>query len=59
MLFTDRTRTDLGPPGHTESEFEYLDRSARPEAERVRQVLDEWLSRYPPQEQDACQAQRS
>jgi len=35
------------PKGQSEPEFSYLDRSARPEAFAVRELVDDWLSRFP------------
>lgn len=46
-IFSKLDRTDVGPASHTEGRFHFLDRSARPEAERVREQLDRWLDTYP------------
>jgi hypothetical protein len=46
-IFDDIPRPDRGPPAHGEPAFGYLDRSGRPEADRVRQLVDQWLARYP------------
>jgi hypothetical protein len=46
-FFDDLPRTDLLPPHQDEPEFAYLKRSARPEAARMRQMLDTWLENYP------------
>ena len=46
-IFSKFSRTYNGPAIHTEGRFHFLDRSARPEAERVRQQLDRWLDAYP------------
>lgn len=35
------------PPHQNETAFAYLNRSGRPEAQRVRELVDAWLSRYP------------
>src|SRR6185503_9037616 len=43
--------TDLGGYRQREPRFEYLDRSARPEALRIRQRITRWLARYPPEHQ--------
>ncbi len=47
MLFTDRKRTDSSPKANRESDFAFLDRSARPEIERVRQFLETLAAGYP------------
>lgn len=46
-MFSEMTRTDLGPKLHEEPDFEYLDRSARSEAECIRAVMSDWLRFYP------------
>ncbi len=47
VLFETGPRSDLGPALYGESHFAYLNRSGRSEFGRVRQILEEWLSRYP------------
>lgn len=47
MLFKEKKRNYLGPKTHTESDFEYLDRSGQKDAERVREFLNEWISYFP------------
>lgn len=47
MLFEGKKRGDLDPKRSVESDWRYLDRSGRREAERVRSFLEEWFSRYP------------
>ncbi len=46
-IFEERERTDLDVAFHSETTFDYLDRSARPEMGLVRDQLDAWFSRYP------------
>ncbi|MEJ1340117.1 MAG: hypothetical protein RPU61_04750 [Candidatus Sedimenticola sp. (ex Thyasira tokunagai)] len=46
MLFEDKPRTYEGPKTYLEGEFDYLDRSARQEAEKVREFLNTWFSRF-------------
>lgn len=50
MLFIDRKRTDSSPKVNRESEFAFLDRSSRPEIERVRQFLEKLAMGYPAEE---------
>lgn len=50
-LFDDIVRDYEGPAGYAEPRFTYLNRSARPTASRVRQVLEDWFSRYPSESQ--------
>jgi hypothetical protein len=52
-IFDDITRDDGGPPQQGEGLFTYLNRSNRPEAVRVRNLVDDWLSRYPIEHHDA------
>lgn len=47
MLFDPRERTDQDTKNHGETDWEYLDRSGRPEAQRVRDLVTSWLSGYP------------
>ena len=59
MLFDQRTRADTDHMSHGESDWEYLDRSARPEAQRVRDLLDAWMSTYPDEgRQELCSRMR-
>ncbi len=44
-VFDDKSREHLGPKGGGEPHFTYLDRSARPEAGRIRELLEEWVRR--------------
>lgn len=45
-LFDAIERTDLGPALHSEPAFHYLNRTARPDAARVRDMLESWFTRY-------------
>lgn len=47
MLFKEKDRAYQGPKTYIESNFEYLDRSARKEARRVREFLNEWIACFP------------
>ena len=47
MLFEDISRTDMSPMTRTESDFEHLNRSARPESIAVREHLNYWLDQMP------------
>uniref|UniRef100_Q07RJ0 Uncharacterized protein n=1 Tax=Rhodopseudomonas palustris (strain BisA53) TaxID=316055 RepID=Q07RJ0_RHOP5 len=46
-VFVDIERADTGVPLPGEGQFAYLNRSARPEAARVREKVEEWLAGYP------------
>ncbi|MGM4991280.1 hypothetical protein [Tardiphaga sp. 841_E9_N1_2] len=46
-IFDDIPRDDLEPPLPDETQFAYLNRSARPEAARVREKVDAWFAAYP------------
>jgi len=46
-IFSGNERTSLATKRETEPNFAYLDRSARPVMQRVREVLEDWLARYP------------
>lgn len=50
MLFSDYSRTDDAPKSQRETSFEFLDRSSRPEIERVRDFIMRSLAEYPPNE---------
>jgi hypothetical protein len=52
MLFDQRERPFQGPKSYTESDYEYLNRSARIEAQRVRAFLNLWIGQYPGQHRD-------
>lgn len=47
LIFDTCTRTDLDPAKYSDSKFGYLNRSARPEAERVRDLIEVWAANYP------------
>ena len=47
MIFSDIERTFSGSKPYGEPDFEYLDRSARIESERVRNTITEWLNNFP------------
>jgi hypothetical protein len=49
-LFTDVERSFHGAKPYAEPDFEYLDRSARPEAAAIRCVLTRWFAEYPDSE---------
>lgn len=50
-LFEEKTRTDTDPAFYSENVYEYYDRSARVDAAKIRQVLNEWFRFYPSIEQ--------
>lgn len=50
MLFNDYQRVDSTIKANRESEFAFLDRSARPEMERVREFLERLAEAYPAEE---------
>lgn len=52
MIFSNIERTYLGSKPYAEPDFEYLDRSARPESERVRGVIEECLAKFPDSDRD-------
>lgn len=47
MLFDDIARDFKKLHGHSEPLFSYLNRSARPSMTRVRELMENWFSRYP------------
>lgn len=53
MLFPEVERNDTGPRPYSEPQYSYLNRSARPEASRVRECLEGWFSHYPEGERPA------
>lgn len=52
MLFLDDDHTETGPADYAEKHFSYLNRCGRDECFRVREVLEEWFTRYPEKEKD-------
>jgi hypothetical protein len=46
-VFDEGPREDGRPPQPKESAYGYLNRSARPEADQARGLIDDWLARYP------------
>lgn len=46
-IFGDFKRTDPRPASDMESSYRFLNRAARPDVERVRNVVEEWFSEYP------------
>lgn len=49
-LFDDFVRSYESPAGYGEFDFEYLNRSANEPIRKIRDVLEDWFSRYPPAE---------
>jgi hypothetical protein len=47
LLFDELMRDDLQASSNSEPPFSYLNRSARPEAQRVRALLEEWFMYFP------------
>jgi hypothetical protein len=50
-LFSDGPRTERGPKGHAESEYAFLNDSARGACARARELLDTWYGQLPPEAQ--------
>lgn len=50
-VFSQSERSDSSAKGHSEKLFPFLDRSARPEVERIRSLIEQWFSHLP--EEDA------
>jgi hypothetical protein len=46
-LFDDINRDYTGPASDAESDFSFLNRSARPPAQHMRDVLERWFADYP------------
>ncbi len=46
-MFSERIREDQNPSGYAESAFHYLDGSARKEAIKIRDKVNDWFFRYP------------
>lgn len=46
-LFDDIARTNSGPKGYAQSEFDYYNTSGRAEYAHIRKLLECWFSRYP------------
>jgi hypothetical protein len=50
LLFDQFQREDTGPALYGESDFAYLNRSARTSVDRIRRNITEWFGRYPASE---------
>lgn len=50
MLFDQYKRIDISPKRNNENEFEFLNRSARPEISRVREFVESLVKTYPESE---------
>lgn len=50
LAFDDRPRTDSSPKKNSETDFGFYNRSASPEIDRVRLLIEECLSNYPKSE---------
>ena len=55
-VFDDIPRNDAEPPLPGEAQYAYLNRSARPEAARVREKVDAWFAGYPESHRDGLAA---
>ena len=59
-LFEAKRRNDTRPGRRAETTYSFLDRSSKPEFERVRDMLERWLERLPEKQQrDAIAKMRS
>lgn len=50
-LFEDKVRTDINLARHIDNSFDFCDRSSLPKAEKARNILNNWFSHYPMEEQ--------
>ena len=55
-VFTAGPRFDARPPYPKESAYAHLDRSARPEADALRSLIEDWLGLYPVAEESDLDA---
>jgi len=55
-LFDEMNRDDTGPKDYSKPEFDYLNRSARLEVERIRNLLEKWFEHFPSENQDDLRA---
>lgn len=46
-LFDEKERERLGPSKYAESLFSFLNESAKPEVQRIRDLLEQWFSNFP------------
>ncbi|MCK4820058.1 hypothetical protein KA005_30110, partial [bacterium] len=56
MLFDEIERTDTTSAKHKMKEYEYLNVSARPEAEDCRATVEEWFLTFPQEEKEEIKA---
>jgi hypothetical protein len=52
MIFDPDPKEFQGPKPRVMAEYDYLNRSSRPEAAQVRHVLEEWYGAYPASEKE-------
>ena len=50
MIFSKKARTDTSPKSYSESTYSYLNRSARPEYDRIRTLIEGWCGHVPDDE---------
>src|SRR5262245_33435469 len=50
MLFEKMVRMDASPKRYTENSFDHLNRSSRPEYEKMRVLIEEWCGHVPDSE---------
>ncbi|MCB1215330.1 MAG: hypothetical protein KDK66_07630, partial [Deltaproteobacteria bacterium] len=50
IVFDNIKRTDASFMKNSESEFEFYNRSSKPEVESVRRLIEEFISHYPEKE---------
>lgn len=51
VLFDEKLRTHSGPKTYGERDLDFLERSGRKEADKVREFLNYWIGRFPEEEQ--------
>jgi hypothetical protein len=56
MIFDDLERNYHGVALHREDEYSFLNRSARPAADKVRRLLEDWAREYPAKERDTLKS---
>lgn len=47
MIFSEIPKTNNGPKSYSQSDFDYLEKSAREDAKCIRDVIESWISNYP------------
>ncbi|MDR2948781.1 MAG: hypothetical protein LBV71_06185 [Prevotella sp.] len=55
-LFENKERTDTKPSRYIDNKYDFYDRNNQPHISRVRDILNDWFSKYPIDEQNELES---